>query len=41
MMVVVILGVEFIVVSKPGRTHVVFDVLFRLLNSLEPLGVPN
>jgi hypothetical protein len=32
---------EFIVVYKPGRTHVVVDVLSKLLDSLEPLGVPN
>jgi hypothetical protein len=30
---------EFTVVYKPGRTHVV-DVLSRLLDSSEPLGVP-
>ncbi len=32
---------EFIVIYKPGITHVVVDVLFRLLDSLEPLGIPN
>ncbi len=32
---------EFIIVYKPNRTHVVDDVLFRLPNSLKPLGVPN
>jgi hypothetical protein len=30
---------EFIIVYKPGRTHVVADVLSILPNSLEPLGV--
>jgi hypothetical protein len=30
---------EFIVIYKPGRTHVVVDVLSILPNSLEPLGV--
>jgi hypothetical protein len=32
---------EFIIIYKPGRTHVVVDVLFRLPNSLKPLGIPN
>jgi hypothetical protein len=32
---------EFIVVYKPGRTHVIVDVLSILLNRLKPLGVPN
>jgi hypothetical protein len=32
---------EFIVVYKLGRTHVVADVLSRLPNNLEPLGVSN
>ncbi len=32
---------EFIIVNKPGRTHVVVDVLSRLLDSSEPLGIPN
>jgi hypothetical protein len=32
---------EFIMVYKLGRTHVVANVLFRLLDSLEPLRVPN
>jgi hypothetical protein len=32
---------EFIVVYKPGRTHVVADVLSILSNSLKPLGIPN
>jgi hypothetical protein len=32
---------EFTIVYKPNRTHVVADVLFKLLNSLEPLGVPD
>jgi hypothetical protein len=30
---------EFIAVYKPGRTHVVVDVLSKLLESSEPLGV--
>ncbi len=30
---------EFIVVYKPGKTHVVVDVLSRLPNISEPLGV--
>jgi hypothetical protein len=37
-MVVVIIKIW---VYKLGRTHVVADVLFRLLDNLEPLGVPN
>jgi hypothetical protein len=32
---------EFTIVNKPSRTHVVVDVLSRLLNSSEPLGVLN
>jgi hypothetical protein len=32
---------EFIIIYKPGRTHVVVDVLFKLPNSLKPLGIPN
>jgi hypothetical protein len=36
-----ILEYEFIIIYKLGRTHVVFDVLFRLLNNLERLGVIN
>ncbi len=31
---------EFIIIYKLGRTHVVVDVLFKLPNSSEPLGVP-
>jgi hypothetical protein len=31
---------EFTIVYKPSRTHVVVDILFKLLDSLEPLGVP-
>jgi hypothetical protein len=38
-MVVVILEYEFVVVYKCGRTHVVVDVLSKLLDSSEPLGV--
>jgi hypothetical protein len=30
---------EFIVVYKPGKIHVVVDVLSKLPNILEPLGV--
>jgi hypothetical protein len=29
----------FIVVYKPGKTHVIVDVLSRLLNISKPLGV--
>jgi hypothetical protein len=32
---------EFIVVYKHGKTHVVVNVISMLLNSLEPLGVPD
>jgi hypothetical protein len=32
---------EFTIVYKHSRTHVVANALFRLLHSLEPLGVPN
>jgi hypothetical protein len=32
---------EFIVVHKHGKTHVVVDVLSRLLDYFKPLGVPN
>jgi hypothetical protein len=32
---------EFTMVSKPGKTHVVVDVLSRLLDKLEQLGVPD
>jgi len=35
------LGYEFTKVYKPSRTHVVDDVLFRLPDSLKPLGVSN
>jgi uncharacterized RDD family membrane protein YckC len=31
----------FTVVYKPGRTHVVINVLSRLLDNSEPWGVPN
>ncbi len=30
---------EFTVVHKPSKTHVVVDVLSKLLNNLEPLSV--
>jgi hypothetical protein len=32
---------EFIIISKPGKTHVVVDVLSKLLDILEPLGILN
>jgi hypothetical protein len=32
---------EFTVVYKHGRTHVVVDVLSRLPDNLDPLGVPD
>jgi hypothetical protein len=32
---------EFTTVYELGKTHVVVDVLSRLRNSSEPLGVPN
>jgi hypothetical protein len=32
---------EFTIVYKLSITHVVIDVLFKLRNSFEPLGVPN
>jgi hypothetical protein len=32
---------EFIVIYKPGKTHVVVNVLSRLLDSSKTLGVPN
>jgi hypothetical protein len=32
---------EFIIVYKLGKTHVVVDVLSRLLDNSKPLGVPN
>jgi len=32
---------EFILVYKLGRTHVVVNVLSRLLYNIEPLGVPD
>jgi len=32
---------EFIIVSKPGKTHVVVDVLSKLLDILEPLRILN
>jgi len=35
----VFLEYEFTVVYKLGRTHVITNVLSRLLDSLEPLGV--
>jgi hypothetical protein len=38
---VLFLEYEFIVVYKHGRTHVVADALSKLLDSSEPLGIPN
>ncbi len=35
------LDYEFTIVYKPSITHVVIDVLSRLPDSSEPLGVPN
>jgi hypothetical protein len=35
-----LLEYEFTLVYKLGRTHVIVDVLSKLLNNLEPLGVP-
>jgi hypothetical protein len=35
-----LLEYEFTIVYKPSKTHVVVDVLSRLLENLEPLGVP-
>jgi hypothetical protein len=32
---------EFTIVYKPGKTHVIIDVLSKLLNNSKPLGVPN
>jgi hypothetical protein len=32
---------EFTIVYKLGRTHVIVDVLSRLPDNFEPLGVPN
>ncbi len=29
---------EFIIVYKPGHTHVLVDALFRLLDIIEPIG---
>jgi hypothetical protein len=31
---------EFTIVYKLGRTHVIVDVLSKLLDSSKPLGVP-
>jgi hypothetical protein len=36
-----LLEYEFTIIYKPGRTHVVVDVLSKLRDSLEPFGVPN
>jgi hypothetical protein len=36
-----LLEFEFTLVYKLGRTHVTIDVLSRLLDNSEPLGVPN
>ncbi len=32
---------EFIIVCKPSKTHVVANVLSKLLNNLRPLKIPN
>jgi hypothetical protein len=32
---------EFTIVYKLSKTHVIVDVLSKLQNNLEPLGVPN
>ncbi len=32
---------DFTVMYKQGKTHVVADVLSKLLNNIEPIGVPN
>jgi hypothetical protein len=32
---------EFIIVYKPGCTHVVANALFRLMNITNPIGAPN
>jgi hypothetical protein len=32
---------DFTIVYKLGRTHVVVDALSRLLDSTEPIGVPD
>jgi hypothetical protein len=32
---------EFTIVYKPGRTHIIVDVLSKLPDSSKPLGVPN
>jgi hypothetical protein len=36
-----LLEYEFIVVYKLSRTHLVADVLSKLLDSLKPLKIPN
>jgi hypothetical protein len=35
-----ILEYDFIVVYKPGRTHVIIDALSRLLNTTKPTVMP-
>jgi hypothetical protein len=37
--VLLFLEYEFTIIYKPCRTHVVFDVLSRLPDNLEPLGI--
>jgi hypothetical protein len=32
---------DFIVIYKPGKTHVVVDALSRLLDSIKPTGMPD
>jgi hypothetical protein len=34
-----LLEYEFTIIYKPGKTHVVVDVLSKLLDSSKPLGV--
>ncbi len=32
---------NFTIVYKPSKTHVIANALLRLLNIIEPIGVPN
>ncbi len=32
---------QFIVVFKPDRTHIVVDALFKLLDIIKLIGIPN
>ncbi len=38
-MVIIILEYKFTVVYEPSRTHVIMNVLSRLLDSSKPLGI--